>query len=103
MALSAGFFPVQCALPWSQTHIQSNHIEPAGRLAGIAPGLGWHDFRHSYSTLLRHLKVHIKVQQALLSHADIRTTLSIYTHTVGDDLREANSRLVGLVLPRAEA
>jgi integrase len=95
--------PVRPELPWSQTHIQSKHIDPAGRLAGIGPGLGWHDFRHTYSTLLRQLKVDIKVQQALLRHADIRTTLNIYTHDVADDLREANSRLVGLVLPAAQA
>jgi len=95
--------PVRPELPWSQTHIQSNHIEPAGRLAGVGPGLGWHDFRHTYSTLLRQLKVDIKVQQALLRHADIRTTLNVYTHSVGDDLREANSKLVGLVLPAGQA
>jgi integrase len=91
--------PVCPELPWSQTHIQSNHIEPAGRLGGIGPGLGWHDFRHTYSTLLRQLKVDVKVQQALLRHADIRTTMNVYTHDVPDELREANSKLVGLVLP----
>ena len=95
--------PVRPELPWSQTHIQSKHIEPAGRLAGIGPGLGWHDFRHTYSTLLRQLKVDLKVQQALLRHADIRTTMNVYTHDVPDELREANTKLVGLVLPTGEA
>lgn len=95
--------PVRPGLPWSQTHIQSKHMEPVGRLVGIGSGLDWHDFLHTYSTLLRQLKVDVKVQQALLRHADIRTTMNVYTHAVPDELREANIRLVGLVLPPAEA
>ena len=50
--------------------------------------------RHTYSTLLRHLKVDIKVQQALLRHAHVRTTLNVYTHEVSSDLREANDKLL---------
>lgn len=45
----------------------------------------------------------VKVQQGLLRHAEIATTMNVYTHDVADSLREANSRLVGLVLPPAEA
>jgi predicted nucleotidyltransferase component of viral defense system len=40
-----------------------------------------------------------KVQQELLRHADIRTTMNIYTHAVPAALREANSKVVRLVLP----
>jgi integrase len=45
------------------------------------------------------LKVDVKVQQELLRHADIRTTLNVYTQGVPDDLREANSKVVRMVLP----
>ena len=41
----------------------------------------------------------VKVQQELLRHSDIRTTMNIYTHTVSPALREANSRVVRMVLP----
>jgi site-specific recombinase XerD len=45
------------------------------------------------------LGVDLKVQQELLRHADIRTTMNIYTHAVPDALRTANSKVVRLVLP----
>jgi len=60
--------------------------------------IGWHTFRHSHSTLLHALGVDLKVQQELLRHADIRTTMNIYTQAV-PTLREANSTVVRLVLP----
>ena len=61
--------------------------------------VGWHTFRHSHSSLLNALGVDLKVQQELLRHADIRTTMNIYMHAVPAALREANSKVVRLVLP----
>jgi integrase len=61
--------------------------------------VGWHTFRHSHSTLLHSLGVDLKVQQQLLRHADIRTTMNIYTQAVPNALREANSTVVRLVIP----
>ncbi len=49
-------------------------------------------------TLLRALGVDLKVQQELLYHADIRTTMNIYTEAVAESLREANSQVARLVL-----
>jgi integrase len=79
--------------------IQRDHLLPAGIRAGVGP-IGWHSFRHSYSTLLRSLQVDLKVQQELLRHSDIRTTMNIYTQAVPDAMREANSRVVEMVLPK---
>lgn len=84
--------------PYSTTHIQSDHIEPAGRLAGLGPGIGWHNFRHSYSTLLRANGEDIKVQQTLLRHADVTTTLNIYTEAVPENLRAAHNRAAAQIL-----
>jgi len=81
--------------PWT---IQRDRRLPAGLRAGLGP-LGWHSFRHSYSTLLRSLQVDLKVQQELLRHSDIRTTMNIYTQAVPDAMREANSKVVEMVLP----
>jgi integrase len=86
-------------LPYRPWGVQQRHLKPAGERARLGLGIGWHTFRHSYSTLLRHLKVDVKVQQELLRHADIRTTLNLYTQGVSDDLREANSKVVRMVFP----
>jgi integrase len=81
--------------PWT---IQRDYLLPAGIRAGLGR-IGWHTFRHSYSTLLRSLRVDLKVQQELLRHADIRTTMNIYTQAMPDAMRRANSRVVEMVLP----
>jgi len=82
--------------PWT---IQSRILLPTGIRVGLGR-IGWHTFRHSYSTLLRSLEVDVKVQQELLRHADIRTTMNIYTQAVPDALRDANSKVVEMVLPQ---
>ena len=88
--------------PWWPWTIQRNHLIPAGIKAGLGR-IGWHTFRHSYSTMLRALKVDVKVQQELLRHADIRTTLNIYTQAVPEALRNVNSRVVQMVLPERKS
>jgi integrase len=70
---------------------------PAAIAAGIGR-LGWHTFRHTYSSLLREHEVDIKFQQALLRHADIRTTMNIYTQAVPRAVREANRKVVRNIL-----
>jgi integrase len=66
--------------------------------AGLGEGIGWHTLRHSYSSMLRHLKVDVKVHQELLRHADIRTRLNVYTQGVPENLRTANDLVVAEVL-----
>lgn len=84
--------------PYWPGRIQENWLVPAAVKAGIGR-IGWHTFRHSHSTLLHALGVDLKVQQELLRHADVRTTMNIYTQAVPSALREANSKVVRLVLP----
>jgi len=76
--------------------LRRKQIQPAFQKISIN-GVGWHTFRHS--TLLRALRVDLKVEQELLRHADIRTTMNIYTHAMPDAMRRANSRVVEMVLP----
>jgi integrase len=80
--------------------IKAHQVRPL-RAAGIGH-IGGHTFRHSYSALLRSLAVEVKVQQELQRHADIRTTMNIYIQTVPEALREANSKVVRMVLPNDE-
>jgi len=81
--------------PWSA---QRRWLLRAGEKVGVGR-LSWHAFRHTYSTLLNEHGTDLKVQQELLRHADIRTTMNIYTRAVPERLRRANSKLVRLLLP----
>ena len=77
---------------WPDT-ILADHLKPAAVEAGIG-NIGWHTFRHTYSTLLHALGAKPAVQKELLRHADIQTTLNIYTQAISADKREAASRVV---------
>ena len=72
--------------------IMRKQIHPAVEKLGIEKRIGWHTFRHSYSTLLRHLGTDIKAQQDLLRHSSARLTLDTYTQAVTPAKREAQKR-----------
>jgi integrase len=82
---------------WGQS-IMRKQIHPAIEKLGIKKRIGWHTFRHSYSTLLRHLGTDIKVQQDLLRHSSARLTLDTYTQAVTPAKREAQNAVVQLLL-----
>lgn len=50
--------------------------------------------------MLRSAGTDIRVQQELLRHANIQTTMNIYTQAVSEQKRAATSRVVEMVLPR---
>jgi len=75
-------------------------IRPAATRAGIqGKTIDWHTFRHSIGTNLRSLGVDVKTAQELLRHANVRTTLDLYTQAVSSQKREASDKLVELLLP----
>ena len=82
---------------WGQS-IMRKQIHPAIEKLGIKKRIGWHTFRHSYSTLLRQLGTDIKVQQDLLRHSSARLTLDTYTQAVTPAKREAQNAVVQLLL-----
>jgi site-specific recombinase XerD len=75
-------------MPWHAWTAQRRWLVRAVKKAGIE-SLGWHAFRQ-YSTLLNEYGTDAKVQQELLRHADIRTTMNIYTTDVSERLRKTN-------------
>jgi site-specific recombinase XerD len=86
--------------PLSPDSLLQRSIRPALARAGIVgKQIGWHSFRHSLATNLRTLGVDIKVAQELLRHSSCRTTLDIYTRAVSQQKREANSKVVEMMLP----
>ncbi|WP_051978851.1 tyrosine-type recombinase/integrase [Edaphobacter aggregans] len=74
-------------------------IRPAAMRAGIRKRIGWHTFRHTYSTLLIANGENVKVVQELMRHANSRFTLEIYSQAGLIAKREAQRRLVQAILP----
>jgi len=85
-------------LPLRSTAMLETQIKPAVQAAKLGGRIGWHTFRHTYSSTLRLLGVDLKVQQELLRHADIRTTMNLYTQAVSEQKRAAHSKVVQMVL-----
>ena len=81
---------------WGQS-LMRNIIRPAAISLGISGQMGWHTFRHTYSTLLRAIGADIKVMQELLRHASARMTLDTYTQAVTATKRKAQSDVLSLL------
>ncbi len=75
----------------------TDHIKPAALRAGIGK-IGWHTFRHTFSSLLHQAGTSLAVQKELLRHADIQTTMNIYTQAISADKREAVEQIVRTLL-----
>ena len=81
---------------WGQC-IMRTIIRPAALKVGIVKPIGWHTFRHTYSSLLRQNRTDIKVTQELLRHASCRVTLDTYTQAVTLHKRKAQSDVITLL------
>ena len=77
-------------------HVLHPLLEAAAVRAAIGK-IGWHTFRHTYSTMLRAAGADIKVQQELLRHSTIQSTMNIYTQAVSEQKRAANSSAVAIL------
>jgi integrase len=75
----------------------SDHIQPAAARAGIGK-IGWHTFRHSFSTLIHGMGTDLAVQKELLRHADVKTTMNIYTQAMAPAKRKAIRKLTKKLL-----
>ncbi len=87
---------------WAVSSLQKI-LQPAARRAGITKRIGWHTFRHTYSTLLAECGSDVKVVQELMRHAKLSTTMEIYTHPRMERKREAQSRVVDALFARERA
>lgn len=84
--------------PWDPWSVERRHLIPAAIRCGIGR-IGWHTFRHTFRTLLDETGAPMKVQQELMRHADIRTTMNVYGKAMDASKREAHGKVVRLVLP----
>ena len=85
--------------PYLAQQIMRHHILPVARKLGITKRIGWHTFRHTYSTLLRSTGAELKIMQELLRHSTIRVTLDTYTQAVTAEKRTAQAAVVALLFP----
>jgi integrase len=83
---------------WAQT-LMRHYIRPAAKRVGITKRLGWHTFRHTFSTLLKANGEDVKVVQELLRHASCRITMDTYTQALTPAKRSAQSKVISLIFP----
>jgi len=86
---------------WLST-IMRYYILPAVVRAGIQKRVGWHTFRHTFSSLVKSLGVDAKVVQELVRHASFNTTMNGYTQAFEPSKRQAQEQLANLSCARKQ-
>ena len=84
-------------LPISYAHYD-RQLKAAADRAGIGQ-IGTHTMRHTYRSWLDAVGTPIAVQQRMMRHTDIRTTLNIYGDVVTNEMAEAHEKVVKLAIP----
>ncbi|MGC2160688.1 MAG: tyrosine-type recombinase/integrase [Silvibacterium sp.] len=75
--------------------------EERWKAAGKYDGVGWHTFRHTYRSWLDDTGAPVGVQQKLMRHAQISTTMNVYGNALMEAKREANAAVVNRILRSA--
>jgi integrase len=89
--------PVQLGrLPFSYGGV-AHALGKAAVKAGIGH-LSSHAFRHTHRSWLDELGTAIGVQQSLMRHADIRTTMNVYGKAASAGMKQAHGKIVGLAV-----
>lgn len=74
--------------------VMQYHIQPAAQRVGITKRIGWHTFRHTYTTLLHGNGEDVKVVQELLRHGSAKITMDVYAQAVTNAKRTAQTKVV---------
>lgn len=88
--IKLGRLPI--SYPWYWWQLQ----EAAGE-AGIGK-LGTHSLRHTYRSWLDAVGTPVAVQQKLMRHTDIRTTMNVYGDVVTNEMAQASAKVAGRAL-----
>lgn len=67
------------------------------QIAAGLPKCRFHDLRHLCASIMLKQGVDVKVAQQILGHADVSTTLNIYTHVLPSSSREAADKIGAMV------
>lgn len=82
--------------PYHRESLLKDHVEPSAARAGI-PGIGWHSFRHTYRANMNELGEPMEVQQKMMRHSDIKTTMGYGDQKLDRMRREANNKIFEMV------
>ncbi len=82
--------------PYCYTRLYEE-ITEAGKKAGLGL-VGWHTLRHTYRSWLDETGAPMTVQQNLMRHSDIRTTMNVYGDAIPETLRAAHGKVVRMAL-----
>ena len=85
--------------PYWPDIILSRIVRPAATRAGIRKHVGWHTFRHSFCTILIGNDENVKVVQELMRHSNCRCTLEIYSQARIQAKRDAQHRVIQMIVP----
>jgi len=85
--------------PYWPDNLMKRYIRPVAKASGIFKNIGWHTFRHTFGTLLKANGEDVKTVQELLRHANSRITLDVYVQAVNATKREAQSKVVRMMIP----
>jgi integrase len=86
-------------LPWSYDQVWRMYQKAADK-AGIGK-LGTHSLRHTYRAWLDSIGTPVGVQQKLMRHSDIRTTMNVYGDAATAEMAEAHGKIVRLAIPQS--
>ena len=85
--------------PYWPKSIYRVYIKRAADKIGLQKRIGWHTFRHTFGTMLNANGENPKVIQELLRHATLKVTMDTYVQAVSDEKRNAQSKVVEMLLP----
>jgi integrase len=83
--------------PLTLWNVQTLILKPAGKALEFGD-IGWHTLRHTYRALLDKTGAPLGVQQKLMRHASITTTMNTYGDAYMDDKRAVNAAIVGRMI-----
>ena len=81
-------------LPYSYTGVRME-LKRASEAAGLGH-IASHAFRHTYRSWLDAAGTAVAVQQKMMRHTDIRTTMNVYGDVVTDEMETAAGKVAGM-------
>jgi integrase len=89
--------------PYDSSSLPKKVLRPAAQRAKIHGSIGWHALRHSYRAWLDETGAPLGVQQKLMRHANISTTMNVYGGAFMEAKRKANTSVVQRVLSQNQS
>jgi integrase len=86
--------------PYHADSIRADYLVPAGLHLGLGR-IGFHTFRHTYRAWLDETGAPVGVQQKLMRHAHVSTTMDQYGNFSALAKRKANRPIVHRLLRRS--